>query len=48
MDRGGGKFATCVGLIGLRDPRDHLAAAKDGEPLNAAVRPRVPGHGPQR
>ena len=35
MTRGVGKFPTSVALIGLRDLRDYLAAAKDGKPLNA-------------
>jgi hypothetical protein len=34
MDRGVGKFPTCVALIGMRDLRDYVAQAKDGRAVN--------------
>lgn len=33
-DRGPGRFPSSVALIGMRDLRDYLAAAKDGLPVN--------------
>jgi AAA-like domain len=32
--RGAGRFPSSVALIGMRDLRDYLTAAKDGQPLN--------------
>lgn len=34
MDRGPGLFPVSVGLIGMRDLRDYLTKAKDGQPVN--------------
>jgi hypothetical protein len=34
MDRGVGKFPTCVALIGMRDLRDYVTQAKDGRAVN--------------
>lgn len=33
-DRGPGRFPVCVALIGMRDLRDYLTAAKDGSHVN--------------
>jgi hypothetical protein len=34
MDRGVGRFPTCVALIGMRDLRDYPAASKNGSAVN--------------
>ena len=34
MDRGVGRFPTCVALIGMRDLRDYVTQAKDGRAVN--------------
>ncbi len=34
MSRGAGRFPVSIGLIGMRDLRDYLAAAKDGTAVN--------------
>ncbi len=34
MDRGVGAFPVSIGLIGMRDLRDYLTAAKEGAPVN--------------
>ena len=34
MDRGVGRFPVSIGLIGMRDLRDYLTAAKDGSTVN--------------